>query len=106
MRLQPSARSISSCVAAAGADAALRENNTKTLHALLDGDAAGLRGLRVLLLSDSTDYNALAYMGTAAAASSAAVFYFLFSAHLRLLRRRNHSADCSIMQMAMYAADF
>jgi hypothetical protein len=44
-------------------DDALREKNKKTFEALLVGDAAALQGVRVLLLSDSTDYNALAYAG-------------------------------------------
>jgi hypothetical protein len=43
--------------------AALRDSNRRTFDALLQGDAAELSGLRVLLLSDSTDYNALAYAG-------------------------------------------
>lgn len=45
-------------------DDALREKNKKTFEALLAGDAAALQGVRVLLLSDSTDYNALAYAGS------------------------------------------
>jgi hypothetical protein len=42
---------------------ALQDRNKKTFESLLEGGAAGLRDMRVLLLSDSTDYNALAYTG-------------------------------------------
>jgi hypothetical protein len=63
MRMQPSASEIHFCAASARIDDALREKNKKTFEALLAGDAAALQGLRVLVLSDSTDYNALAYAG-------------------------------------------
>jgi hypothetical protein len=64
MRQQPPASKIHFCSASARMDDALREKNKKTFEALLAGDAAALQGVRVLLLSDSTDYNALAYAGS------------------------------------------
>ena len=63
MRLQPSEHAINVCGEATQMKAALRDSNRRTFDALLRGDAAELSGLRVLLLSDSTDYNALAYAG-------------------------------------------
>jgi len=63
MRQQPPASEIHFCAASARIDDALREKNKKTFEGLLAGDAAALQGLRVLVLSDSTDYNALAYAG-------------------------------------------
>jgi hypothetical protein len=63
MRLQPPAHAVDRCVDAANMRAALQDSNKKTFELLLEGGAVGLRDLRVLLLSDSTDYNALAYAG-------------------------------------------
>ena len=63
MRLQPSQDAIKHCVEVAKMSDALKDNNRRTFDSLLEGNAASLQGLRVLLLSDSTDYNALAYTG-------------------------------------------
>ena len=60
---QPTARAIDLCAAATRPSDALKEDNRRTFESLLAGSAAALQGLRVLLLSDSTDYNALAYAG-------------------------------------------
>ena len=57
------ARAIDLCAAATRPSDALKEDNRRTFESLLVGGVAALQGLRVLLLSDSTDYNALAYAG-------------------------------------------
>jgi hypothetical protein len=63
MRSQPSLDAIKHCVEVTKMSDALKDNNRRTFDSLLEGNAASLQGLRVLLLSDSTDYNALAYTG-------------------------------------------
>jgi hypothetical protein len=63
MRSQPAARAIELCAAATRPKDAVKDNNKTTFESLLSGQAPALHGLRVLLLSDSTDYNALAYAG-------------------------------------------
>jgi hypothetical protein len=63
MRFQPTASAIELCAATTRPGDALKDQNRKMFDSLLAGDAIALQGVRVLLLSDSTDYNALAYAG-------------------------------------------
>ncbi len=92
MRVQPSQGAINNCSEVTNMSDALKDNNRRTFDSLLEGNAASLRGLRVLLLSDSTDYNALAYTGeqrveqalhAACARSERKVFSFIFSPMLQ-----------------------
>jgi hypothetical protein len=92
MRLQPSQGAINNCGEVTKMSDALKDNNRRTFDSLLEGNAASLHGLRVLLLSDSTDYNALAYTGeqlvepalhATCALSERTIFSFIFSPMLQ-----------------------
>jgi hypothetical protein len=110
-RAQPTAHAIAQCAAATRPSDALKENNKKAVESLLAGSAAALQGVRVLLLSDSTDYNALAYAGGQQSSSNShklphnAESPFCWP-RLHLLNHVNHfhsSSNC-ILQTATFAA--